>query len=399
MPTCAASPKAWGVVLVGRTLVDATLVEREGRFVARCRVGRRAVRAHLACTGRLGGLLVAGAPVLLEPKAPSPTRASRYTLVAVEQDGAWVHLESAAASAVVADLLTSGRITLASAPRVASVRREVTLGRSRFDLAVTGARGEEVWVEVKACTELSESFAMFPDGATERGRRHVEALDALARRGARAAVVFLAQSARPRWFLPDHHVDPAFAAALERARARVEIAAFGVTSDRAGATVVRRLDIPWSLYAREAGNRGAYLLHLVLDRPRTLVIGARGPVNLPAGHYLYVGSALKNLDQRVARHRRLTKKLHWHIDYLRAAARVVGAYPIRTPDDLEHVIAAEARALADASVPGFGCSDCACPSHLLYFADDPTARRPFWTLLHHLRAERLAGDAAPGPSF
>ncbi|WP_243670338.1 DUF123 domain-containing protein, partial [Methanoculleus chikugoensis] len=30
-----------------------------------------------------------------------------------------------------------------------------------------------------------------------------------------------------------------------------------------------------------------------------------------------------------------------------------------------------ARAVAGSSVPGFGCSDCACPSHLFYRPGDP----------------------------
>ena len=35
------------------------------------------------------------------------------------------------------------------------------------------------------------------------------------------------------------------------------------------------------------------------------------------GIYVYVGSAKRNILQRINRHKEFHKKLHWHFDYLR----------------------------------------------------------------------------------
>jgi sugar fermentation stimulation protein A len=61
--------------------------------------------------------------------------------------------------------------------------------------------------------------ARFPDAVTERGRRHLLELAALAQRGERTAVVFIVQ--RPDADAVEAHraTDPAFADALAAARA------------------------------------------------------------------------------------------------------------------------------------------------------------------------------------
>ena len=40
----------------------------------------------------------------------------------------------------------------------------------------------------------------------------------------------------------------------------------------------------------------------------------------------------------------------------------------RTPDKIECVLA---HALHGEEIPGFGCSDCSCRSHLFYYGDNP----------------------------
>ena len=61
------------------------------------------------------------------------------------------------------------------------------------------------------------------------------------------------------------------------------------------------------------------------------------------GYYVYIGSAMNSLVPRLNRHLSDEKKMHWHIDYL-----------LKSPDCGEEI-------------PGFGCSDCSCSSHLIYF--------------------------------
>ena len=86
------------------------------------------------------------------------------------------------------------------------------------------------------------------------------------------------------------------------------------------------------------------------------------------GYYVYIGSAMNSLVPRLNRHLSDEKKMHWHIDYL-----------LKSPDchirDILFNISEERIecALAESiskdgeEIPGFGCSDCSCSSHLIYF--------------------------------
>lgn len=71
-------------------------------------------------------------------------------------------------------------------------------------------------------------------------------------------------------------------------------------------------------------NKGVYVLWLYLPQTSRITIGKLGDFSFDPGVYAYVGSAQRNLEQRVARHSRLEKKLHWHIDYFRAKAEFMG---------------------------------------------------------------------------
>lgn len=118
---------------------------------------------------------------------------------------------------------------------------------------------------------------------------------------------------------------------------------------------------------------GTYMLLLALAQPRSLTIGALGLVDLPAGWYLYVGSALGGLGPRLRRHARLDKHYHWHIDTLRAASRLVAVAWRVSPDRMECAVARDVVGWPDATLPAprFGSSDCRCRSHLVHFPARP----------------------------
>ncbi len=123
--------------------------------------------------------------------------------------------------------------------------------------------------------------------------------------------------------------------------------------------------------------KGNYILVLQLDADLEHVeIGRLGRFDLPAGYYLYVGSAFGpgGLDARLAYHQRREKAHpHWHIDYLRAYCRLHEAWIAVGSVRMEVYWC---MALADIPrlkipVPGFGASDTRCRSHLFYSPQRP----------------------------
>ncbi len=72
-------------------------------------------------------------------------------------------------------------------------------------------------------------------------------------------------------------------------------------------------------------DAGLYIAVFILWSRSRLRVGALGSFEFVAGVYLYVGSAQRNLMARIERHSRRAKPLRWHIDYLSATARMLGA--------------------------------------------------------------------------
>ncbi len=116
-------------------------------------------------------------------------------------------------------------------------------------------------------------------------------------------------------------------------------------------------------------TRGSYCLCISVEKERKIRIGALGCINFPAGRYVYVGSALNSLIPRLGRHLRTARGegrvTHWHIDYLlrEPGVEIEAIYATDWAVRMECEIA-EKVAERGEPVPHFGCSDCACKSHL-----------------------------------
>lgn len=117
---------------------------------------------------------------------------------------------------------------------------------------------------------------------------------------------------------------------------------------------------------------GAYALALRLVSPLDVQAG-KNSATLPAGDYLYCGSAhgAGGLQARLSRHMRQDKRPHWHIDQLTLAGQIVGAFIVEGGDEC-----ALNAALGALSIPlpipiaGFGSSDCRrCAAHLRFWPE------------------------------
>lgn len=115
--------------------------------------------------------------------------------------------------------------------------------------------------------------------------------------------------------------------------------------------------------------RGTYCLIISMKKSEKLDIGHLHNMHkYRKGYYVYIGSAMNSLVPRLNRHLSDEKKMHWHIDYL-----------LKSPDchirDILFNISeeriecdlAESISKDGEEIPGFGCSDCSCSSHLIYF--------------------------------
>ncbi len=363
--------------------VRATFLARPNRFIVRAESPALGVfDAYMPNPGRLRELLLPGATLLLSPTAGKQP----FVVAGVERDGDPVMLHTHWNNLVARRLLEARLVPGLEKAEV--VRAEVPVGHSRFDFLLRDPRGD-LLLEVKSCTLFGNGVAMFPDAITERGRRHLEELSALAREGQRCAVLFVVHTPRVSCFMPDYHTDLDFAQTLGTVRRDVQIIAASVrwnTDLTLDDAAVRVLPIPWPRITREAQDCGAYLLLLRLPEPCRIDVGGLGAVDFAAGHYVYVGSAMRGLAARMARHVRLRKQFHWHVDYLRARADRAEALAVRSSRREECALAQAVGALFQPGPARFGSSDCACPTHLFYTGvAHPLDLRGFHDLLERFR--------------
>jgi sugar fermentation stimulation protein A len=337
-------------------------------------------------------------PKPLSPSPASPPRAKTgWTAAGIYYRDAVAPLYASRANKA-AELLILKKII----PGLREIHREFTLGASRFDFLCLDGQGKRHLVEVKACSLIEYGVAMFPDAPSSRALKHLEELAALQGEMYTCHVLFVIVHGKPRLFIPNLHTDPAFAAALSRYGVAipgtavpgagngpgVRIHAALLCCDREGAAVLTPARVPVDLSHGELAesDRGNYLILLKIPTAVEITAGSLGPRLYEPGWYVYAGSAQKNLSARINRHlRKIRKQKHWHLDYLTPHAEAIKALPIRSYRNLECSLAKALAALGGTAVPGFGCSDCRCASHLYYFTDPPMGSRAFVDLLLRFR--------------
>lgn len=109
-----------------------------------------------------------------------------------------------------------------------------------------------------------------------------------------------------------------------------------------------------------------YIAVFYLPKVQKVRVGKLGQFRFKKGTYFYVGSAQRNLSARLKRHSNKKKPLKWHIDYLSARAKMLGAITIPGPRKYECELAKELSGMFELCAPGFGASDCHCSGHLFY---------------------------------
>ena len=135
--------------------------------------------------------------------------------------------------------------------------------------------------------------------------------------------------------------------------------------------------------------KGTYCLIINVKKDVKIKIGkVLGEIEFKKGCYLYVGSAMNSLEKRVQRHLSKDKKKHWYIDYLL----------LNDSSNIENVIVnisdkkvecelAEMISENEKTIPRFGCSDCNCQSHMIYFENTEKAEEKIKKAFEKLNLE------------
>jgi Uri superfamily endonuclease len=118
-------------------------------------------------------------------------------------------------------------------------------------------------------------------------------------------------------------------------------------------------------------NSGSYQIFIKLKKKSIIKIGALGEFTFKKGIYIYTGSAMRNLSQRIERHKRKDlKKIRWHIDYVLACENAeiidIKIYPSSVREECKRNQKLLTRKNTFIPIPGFGSSDCrTCKAHLV----------------------------------
>jgi sugar fermentation stimulation protein A len=199
-------------------LIPARFLERRKRFLALVELpDNRRVWVHVPNSGALTGCLDPGQEILLTHDE-RPGRKTAYTWRFVRGPAGWICIDTLAPNRLVAEALAAGG--LPGLPLPSRVRAEVPIPQgSRLDF-VLEVEGKLLFLEVKSVTWVEDGVALFPDGVTSRGRRHLEHLRALVGLGHQAWNVFVVQRQDARVLRPAAAIDPAYARELATAAAQ-----------------------------------------------------------------------------------------------------------------------------------------------------------------------------------
>lgn len=197
--------------------VTGIFLERPNRFLAHVSIDGTLVVCHVKNTGRCRELLIPGVQVILQfhPDAHTLGRKTEYSLIGVYKDlggkQTLINMDSQAPNEAAFEWILSGHSIFGS--QCSNLKREVTFGNSRFDLAFEH-NGISCYMEVKGVTLEMDGTAMFPDAPTERGIKHLLELQSAASQGLGAYLLFVIQMKGIVKFTPNMATHAAFGLTL-----------------------------------------------------------------------------------------------------------------------------------------------------------------------------------------
>lgn len=189
-------------------------IRRVNRFIAHVEIDNFEHIVHVKNTGRCKELFLPGIDVVLE-RSEKPGRKTEFSLIGVYKGDRLINVDSQVPTQVVFEALSSGAVREIGV--VENKRKEVTYGKSRFDIYFESGV-KPGFIEVKGVTLEEAGIVMFPDAPTTRGTKHVyEMIDAV-KNGYEGYIFFLVQMRGVSYFIPNKKMDPEFTLALKLAK-------------------------------------------------------------------------------------------------------------------------------------------------------------------------------------
>jgi sugar fermentation stimulation protein A len=189
------------------------LIRRYKRFLADVELADGSIiTIHCPNSGSMLGCKEPGSPVLFS-RSDNPQRKYPNTFEMVQVGGVWVGINTSLTNKLVREAIELGRIK--EFGKVDTIQPEVKVSdKSRLDLLLTKG-DKKIYIEVKNCTMVENSVAMFPDAVTTRGAKHLRELLELKQAGHGAVIFFCVQRMDADRFAPARHIDPTYGKILK----------------------------------------------------------------------------------------------------------------------------------------------------------------------------------------
>ncbi|MCP4182011.1 MAG: DNA/RNA nuclease SfsA [Hyphomicrobiales bacterium] len=207
-------------------LIRAILIKRYKRFLADVELeDGTMMTVHCPNPGSMMGLKEPGSIVWIS-KASNPKRKLSHTLELINlptPNDTLVGVNTNQANAIAEEAIVSGLLPEFGA--FDTLRREVKYGEnSRIDILLSSQHNEQTfntYIEVKSVTlQRQNGLHEFPDGVTERGRKHLHELSNVTNNGDRAIMLYLIQRNDGDKFSFASDIDPLYCDAFDNASAQ-----------------------------------------------------------------------------------------------------------------------------------------------------------------------------------
>ena len=144
-------------------------------------------------------------------------------------------------------------------------------------------------------------------------------------------------------------------------------------------------------------EKGSYILIFWLEGQKYLSVGKLGPLEFPAGIYIYCGSArgAGGIQARIKHHAKISARPFWHVDYVKNVSKIMAVGFEIGSERLECTWAGilENHKQFQIIRSGFGSSDCLCTTHFYYTV--LTARQIFAVL----KIRQIVNIQQNGPEY